>query len=71
MERLNQLKSNLQNIMNDFSGKVGIIVKVDGKETFFKNNFVDLIILAEGENKEAILLNNRLGECIYENFKKY
>lgn len=189
MERFNQLKSNLQNIINGFSGKVGIIVKVDGKEIFskneskvfqsasliklfileallekishgelaysdrksvnlsdkvsgfgilkilddnlnltikdlatlmitlsdntalfilknqlcnskiplyffrkveiahktgdlvniehdtgrifFKNNFVDLIILAEGENKEAILLNNRLGECIYENFKKY
>lgn len=37
MERFNQLKSNLQNIINGFSGEVGIIVKVDGKEIFSKN----------------------------------
>ena len=36
MERFNQLKSNLQNIINEFSGKVGIIVKVDGEEIFLK-----------------------------------
>lgn len=44
-------------------------IEHDAGRIFFKNSFVDLIILAEGENKEAVLLNNRLGECIYENFK--
>ena len=46
-------------------------IEHDAGRIFFKNNFVDLIILTEGENKEAVLLNNRLGEYIYENFKDY
>lgn len=45
-------------------------IEHDAGRIFFDNIFVDLIILAEGENKEAVLLNNRLGECIYENFKE-
>lgn len=46
-------------------------IEHDAGRIFFKNSFVDLIILTEGENKEGVLLNNRLGEYIYENFKNY
>ncbi len=44
-------------------------IEHDAARIFFKNIYVDLIILADGDNKEAILLNNRLGECIYNYFK--
>lgn len=57
----------------EIAHKTGDLTNIehDAGRIFFKNNFVDLIILTEGENKEAVLLNNRLGEYIYENFKNY
>ncbi|MGL4863982.1 MAG: serine hydrolase, partial [Cetobacterium sp.] len=71
MERFDQLKSNLQNIINEFSGKVGIIVKVDGEEIFSKYeskvfqsaSLIKLFIL------EALLEKISQGELSYSDKK--
>lgn len=71
MEIFDQLKSNLQNIINEFSGKEGIIVKVDGEEIFSKNeskifqsaSLIKLFIL------EALLEKISQGELSYSDKK--
>ncbi|MEG0136870.1 MAG: serine hydrolase [Cetobacterium sp.] len=52
--------------------KTGDLINIehDVGTLFFKNTSVDLIILAEGQNKDAVLLNNYLGEAIYNFYKE-
>ena len=69
IEKKSYYETQLQRKMYDSEARDLTNIEHDAGRIFFKNSFVDLIILAEGENKEAVLLNNRLGECIYENFK--
>ncbi|WP_297596160.1 serine hydrolase [uncultured Cetobacterium sp.] len=55
----------------DVAHKTGDLTNIehDVGTLFFKNTSVDLIILAQGDNRDAVLLNNYLGEVIYNYYK--
>ncbi|OON99614.1 MAG: hypothetical protein ATN35_01490 [Epulopiscium sp. Nele67-Bin004] len=50
--------------------KTGDMVEIehDVARIFAGGMRVDLAVLANGNNKDAVLLNNRLGECVYNYF---